>query len=132
LAIVLEKYKQTGLTGLKSAVQGRSQVDQLLKSPLGPRFIGEIEPADVIAWLRDRRASTVRRRKRDAEGRIVRVRQGRRVGVQYEQVPIGEKTGLNELMRLSAAFVFARAELGMQGLRTPVEEVPAKDKPKRR
>ncbi len=132
LAVVLEKYKETGLTGLKSAVQARSQVDQLLKSPLAPRFIGEIEPADVIAWLRERRASTVRRRKRDAEGRIVRVKQGRRLVVQHEHVPIGEKTVLNELMRLSAVFVFGRAELGMQGLRNPVEGVPAKDKPKRR
>jgi len=31
LATVLEKYKETGVTGLKSAVQARSQVDQLLR-----------------------------------------------------------------------------------------------------
>ena len=32
LAFVLEKYKEDGLKTLKSAVQARSQVDQLLKS----------------------------------------------------------------------------------------------------
>jgi hypothetical protein len=47
-------------------------------------------------------------------------------------IPIGEKTVLNELMRLSAAFVFARVEMGSQGLRNPVEDVPVKDEPKRR
>jgi len=56
----------------------------------------------------------------------------RKLEVQYEHVPIGEKTVLNELMRLSAAFVFARVEMKMQGLRNPVEDVPVKDKPKRR
>ena len=35
-------------------------------------------------------------------------------------------------MSLSAAFVFARVEMGLQGLRNPVEDVPVKDKPKRR
>jgi hypothetical protein len=35
-------------------------------------------------------------------------------------------------MRLSAAFVFARVEMGLQGLRNRVEDVPVKDKPKRR
>ena len=35
-------------------------------------------------------------------------------------------------MRLSAAFVFARTALGMTGLRNPVEDVPVKEKPKRR
>ena len=130
LADVLEKYKETGVTGLKSAVQARSQVDQLLKTALAPRFIGEIEPADVIAWLRERRASTIQRKKRDADGRVVRVKQGRKLVEQYESVTIGEKTVLNELMRLSAVFVFARAELSMAGLRNPIEEVPAKDKPK--
>ena len=117
---------------LKSRVQAKSQVDQLLKSSLAQRFVGEIESADVIAWLRERRAATVRRKKRDVEGRVVRIKKGRRPEVQYEDVPIGEKTVLNELMRLSAAFVFARIEMGLQGLRNPVEDVPVKDKPKRR
>jgi hypothetical protein len=79
--------------------------------------------------LRDRRATTVRRKKRDAEGRVVRIKNGRRLEIQYEDVTIGEKTVLNELMRLSAAFVFARVEMGLQGLRNPVEDVPVKDKP---
>jgi len=74
----------------------------------------------------------VRRKKRDGDGRIVRVKEGRRLVVQFEEIRIGEKTVLNELMRLSAVFVFARVELGMQGLRNPVEDVPVKDKPKRR
>jgi integrase len=132
LADVLEQYKETGLTVLKSRVQAKSQVDQLLKSSLAQRFVGEIESADVIAWLRDRRATTVRRKKRDAEGRVVRIKNGRKLEVQYEDPPIGEKTVLNELMRLSAVFVFARVEMGLQGLRNPVEDVPVKDKPKRR
>ena len=132
LADVLERYKETGLTVLKSRVQAKSQVDQLLKSSLAQRFVGEIESADVIAWLRERRAATVRRKKRDADGRVVRIKKGRKLEVQYEDVPIGEKTVLNELMRLSAAFVFARVEMGLQGLRNPVEDVPVKDKPKRR
>ena len=132
LADVLERYKETGLIVLKSRVQARSQVDQLLKTSLAPRFIGEIESADVIAWLRERRAATVRRKKRDAQGRIVRIKNGRKLEVQYEDAPSGEKTALNELMRLSAAFVFARVEMGLQGLRNPVEDVPVKDKPKRR
>jgi integrase len=132
LADALERYKETGLTVLKSHVQARSQVDQLLKSSLAQRFVGEIESADVIAWLRERRAATVRRKKRDAQGCIVRIKNGRKLEVQYEDAPIGEKTVLNELMRLSAAFVFARVEMGLQGLRNPVEDVPVKDKPKRR
>ena len=132
LGDVLEQYKETGLTGRKSHFQAKSQVDQLLKSSLAPRFVGEIESADVIAWLRERRASVVRRKKRDADGRVVRTKKGRRLEVQYEEVPIGEKTVLNELMRLSAVFVFARIEIGLQGLRNPVEDVPVKDKPKRR
>ena len=41
----------------------------------------------------------------------MRIKQGRKPVVQYEQVPIGEKTILNEMMRLSAVFVFARTEL---------------------
>jgi hypothetical protein len=132
LANVLERYKETGLTVLKSRVQARSQVDQLLKSSLAQRFVGEIESADIIAWLRERRAATVRRKKRDVDGRVVRIEKGRRLEIQYEDVTIGEKTVLNELMRLSAAFVFARVEMGLQGLRNPVEDVPVKDKPKRR
>jgi integrase len=132
LADALERYKETGLAVLKSRVQARSQVAQLLKSSLAQRFVGEIESADVIAWLRERRAATVRRKKRDAEGRVVRIKKGRRLEVQYEDTLIGEKTVLNELMRLSAAFVFARVEMGLQGLRNPVEDVPVKDKPKRR
>jgi hypothetical protein len=39
---VLEQYKETGLTVLKSRVQAKSQVDQLLKSSLAQRFVGEI------------------------------------------------------------------------------------------
>jgi integrase len=132
LADVLARYKDTGLASLKSKVQAKSQVDQLLKTALAPRFVGEIESGDVIAWLRDRRAATVRRKKRDVDGRVVRIKKGRKLEVQYEDVPIGEKTVLNELMRLSAAFVFARVEMGLQGLRNPVEDVPVKDKPKRR
>jgi integrase len=132
LADALEQYKKTGLTALKSRVEARSQVHQLLKSALAPRFVGEIDSADVIAWLRERRAATVRRKKRDADGRIVRIKNGRKLEVQYEEIPIGEETVLNELMRLSAAFVFARVEVGLQGLRNPVEDVPVKDKPKRR
>jgi len=132
LADALEQYKQTGLTVLKSRVQARSQVDQLLKSLLAQRFVGEIESADVIAWPRERRAATVRRKRRDAEGRVARIKKGRRLEIQREEVPIGEKTVLNELMRLSAAFVFARVEMKMRGLRNPVEDVPVKDKPKRR
>jgi integrase len=132
LADALERYKETGLTVLKSRVQARSQVDQLLKSSLAQRFVGEIESADVIAWLRERRAATVRRKKRDADGRVVRIKKGRKLEIQYEDVTIGEKTVLNELMRLSAAFVFARVEMGLLGLRNPVEDVPVKDKPKRR
>ena len=46
------------------------QVEQLVKTPLALRFIGEIQPSEVIAWPRERRASTVKRKKRDAEGRI--------------------------------------------------------------
>jgi len=129
---VLKQYKETGLAVLKSRVQARSQVEQLLKGSLAQRFVGEIETADVIAWLRERRSATVRRKKRDADGRAVRIKKGRKLEVQYERVPIGEKTVLNELMRLSAAFVFARVEMGLQGLRNPVEDVPVKDKPKRR
>jgi integrase len=132
LADVLERYKEIGLKTLKSAVQARSQIDQLLKTDLAPRFVGEIGSADVIAWLRSRRAGTVRRKTRDQDGRIVKVKTGRKLAVQYEDAPIGEKTVLNELMRLSAAFVFARVEMGLQGLRNPVDEVPVKDKPKRR
>ena len=132
LGDVLERYKETGLTVLKSRVQAKSQVEQLLKSSLAQRFVGEIELAEVIAWLRERRSATVRRKKRDADGRVVRIKKGRKLEVQYEHVPIGEKTVLNELMRLSAVFVFARVEMGLQGLRNPVEDVPVKDKPKRR
>jgi integrase len=132
LSDVLEKYKETGVRGLKSAVQARSQIDQLLKTDLAPRFVGEIGSADVIAWLRTRRAGAVRRKKRDHDGRVVKVKSGRKLVVQYEDFPIGEKTVLNELMRLSAAFVFARVEMGLQGLRNPVDDIPAKDKPKRR
>lgn len=132
LAAVLDRYLETGVAALKSRVQARSQVEQLRKSPLGQRFIGEIESSDVIGWLRERRASTVRRKKRDADGRVVRLKQGRRLVAQCEQIAIGEKTVLNEMMRLSAVFVFARVEMGMQDLRNPVEDVPVKDKPKRR
>jgi hypothetical protein len=107
---------QKGVTVLKSRVQARSQVEQLRKSALAQRFIGEIESSDVIDWLRGRGASKVRRKKRDGDGRIVRVKEGRRLVVQFEEIRIGEKTVLNELMRLSAVFVFARVELGMQGL----------------
>ena len=132
LVEVLDSYLQKGVTVLKSRVQARSQVEQLRKSALAQRFIGEIESSDVIDWLRGRGASKVRRKKRDGDGRIVRVKEGRRLVVQFEEIRIGEKTVLNELMRLSAVFVFARVELGMQGLRNPVEDVPVKDKPKRR
>lgn len=132
LAEVFDRYLETGITALKSRVQARSQIEQLRKSPLSVRFVAEIQSSDVIDWLRERRASTVRRKKRDADGRVVRIKRGRQLVVQYEQVVIGEKTVLNELMRLSSAFVFARVELGMQGLRNPVEDVPIKDKPKRR
>jgi len=132
LADVLERYKDLGLKNLKSAVQARSQIDQLLKTDLAPRFVGEIGSADVIAWLRSRRASKVRRKKRDESGRVVKTKAGRRLVVQFEEAPIGEKTVLNELMRLSAAFVFARTEMGLEGLRNPVDDIPAKEKPKRR
>ena len=132
LADALDRYKETGLTVLKSRVQAKSQVDQLLKSSLAQRFVGEIESANVIAWLRERRSATVRRKKRDADGRVIRIKKGRRLEIQYERAPIGEKTVLNELMRLSSVFVFARVEMGLQGLRNPVEDVPVKDKPKRR
>ncbi len=132
LAEVFDRYLETGTKALKSRVQARSQIEQLRKSPLSVRFVAEIQSSDVIDWLRERRASTVRRKKRDADGRVVRIKQGRQLAVQYEQVAIGEKTVLNELMRLSSVFVFARVELGMQGLRNPVEDVPIKDKPKRR
>jgi len=132
LADVLERYKDLGLKNLKSAVQARSQIDQLLKTDLAPRFVGEIGSADVMAWLRIRRASKVRRKKRDESGRIVKAKAGRRLVVQFDEAPIGEKTVLNELMRLSAAFVFARTEMGLEGLRNPVDDIPAKEKPKRR
>jgi hypothetical protein len=39
---------------------------------------------------------------------------------------------LKELTRLSAAFAFARVEMGLQGLCNPIEDAPVKDKPKRR
>lgn len=84
----------------------------------------------MIAWLRERRASTVSRKRRNDDGEQAQAGAGARR--QYDRVPIGDKTVLNELMRLSAAFVFARAELKMQGLRNPVEAIPGKDKPKRR
>ena len=132
LAAVLEKYLAAGLTGLKSHVQARSQVEQLKRSGLAGRFIGEITAGEVIGWLRERRQCKIRRKQRDADGRPIRVKDGRRLVTQYEQTLIGEKTVLNELMRLSAVFVFARAELKMGGLRNPVDDVPAKDKPKRR
>ena len=74
----------------------------------------------------------MRRKRRDTAGRVVRVKEGRRLVVQFAEIPIGEKTVLNEIRRLSAVFAFARVELGMQGLRNPVEDVPVKDKPKRR
>jgi hypothetical protein len=45
LGDVLERYKVTGLTALKSRVQAKSQVEQLLKSSLAQRFVGEIESA---------------------------------------------------------------------------------------
>ena len=60
LVDVLDRYRESGLTGLKSHIEARSQVDQLLKSSLAQRFAGEIESADVIARLRARRAATFR------------------------------------------------------------------------
>jgi hypothetical protein len=90
LAEVLNSYLQKGVTVLKSRVQARSQVEQLRKSALAQRFIGEIESSDVIDWLRGRGASKVRRKKRDGDGRIVRVKEGRGLVVQFEEVRIGE------------------------------------------
>ena len=40
LADVLERYKVAGLTALKSRVQAKSQVEQLLKRSLAQRFVG--------------------------------------------------------------------------------------------
>jgi len=131
LAAVFEKYLDDGIAALKGQVQARSQVEQLKKSSLAQRFIGDITPADVIAWLRKRRSDKIRRKRRDDEGRVVRVKDGRRLIMQYDDVPIGDKTVLNELLRLSAVFEFARVEEDMAGLRNPVKDLPKKDKPKR-
>ncbi len=131
LATVFEKYLDDGIAALKGQMQARSQVEQLKKSSLAERFIGDITAADIIAWLRKRRSEKIRRKRRDDEGRVVRVKDGRRLIVQYDDVPIGDKTVLNELLRLSAVFEFARVEEDMAGLRNPVKDLPKKEKPKR-
>ena len=132
LGAVLDRYRDEGMAALKGASQARSQIKQLRASALALRHVGEITAGDVLAWLKERRRATVRRKRRDEDGRTVRVKQGRRLLTQYDDVPVAEKTLLNELMRLSAAFVFARTTMGMAALKNPVEEVAAKDKPKRR
>lgn len=82
----------------------------LQKTMLAPRFIGDITSADVIDWLERRRRDTVRRKKRDADGRLIKVAVGRKRVAQHDDLPIGEKTVLNELMRISAVFEHARRD----------------------
>ena len=132
LAAVLDHYEEHGITPLKGQDKAKSQIKQLRHSSLAPRFIGDITASDILDWLKQRRQSTVRRKLKDAEGRVVKVKAGRKVAVQYHDVPIAEKTVLNELMRLSAAFVHARVSMSMAGLPNPVQDLPNKDKPKRR
>ena len=132
LANVLDRYRGEGIAELKGASQARSQIKQLEASSLAQRYIGDITPGDVITWLKERRRSTVKRRRRDGDGRLVRIKDGRRLVQQYDFVPIAEKTVLNELMRLSSAFEFARTAMEMTGLVNPIEAIAPKDKPKRR
>jgi len=132
LGDVFDRYLEDGIATLKGQVQARSQVAQLKKTTLAQRYIGDITGADVIAWLRSRRLDKVKRKRRDDNGRVVRVKEGRRLIIQYDQAPVADKTVLNEMLRLSAVFEFARVELKMPALRNPVEDVPVKEKPKRR
>lgn len=132
LANVFDRYLEHGISTLKGQIQARSQVEQLKKTALADRYVGDITGADVISWLRLRRSDTVKRKRRDDNGRVVRVKEGRRLTIQYDRAPIADKTVLNEMLRLSAVFEFARVELKMLGLRNPVEDVPVKEKPKRR
>ena len=132
LSNVFDRYLEHGVSTLKGQVQAKSQVEQLKKSELANRYVGDVTGADVISWLRSRRQDTVRRKRRDENGRVVRVKDGRRLNIQYDQAPIADKTVLNEMLRLSAIFEFARVELNMPALRNPVEDVPVKEKPKRR
>lgn len=127
---VIDQYCVAGVEGLKSAPQAVSQARQIQRSSLAEYHITKIGTAEVLQWLAQRRSSTVRRIMRDEFGRPVRVRRGRRIVTQYVEQPIGPKTVLNELMRLSAIFEFARVELKMVGLVNPVEDIPASKRPK--
>lgn len=131
LTAVLDHYLATGVEKLKSRVQAASQVRQLKNSMLAPRYVGDITTADVIEWLERRRRDTVLRKARDADGRVVKTADGRRRVVQHVERLIGEKTVLNELMRLSAVFEHARIAMNMPGLVNPTTDVPAKNRPKR-
>lgn len=127
---VIDRYCEVGIQGLKSAPQAISQARQIQQTSLADYHINNIGTAEVLQWLAQRRSSTVRRIMRDESGCPVKARRGRRIVVSYVEQPIGPKTVLNELMRLSAVFEFARVELKMVGLVNPVEDIPASKRPK--
>ena len=131
LAAVLDHYLANGIDVLKGKGQAASQIRQLLKSSLAPRYVGDLKAADILKWLDERRTAKVRKKERDGDGRVVKVKVGRREITQYTLEPIGEKTVLNELSRLSAAFEHARVAMNIEGIANPTQDVPKKDRPKR-
>lgn len=130
LAEVLQHYLDNGIAALKGYDQAASQIRQLLKSSLAPRYIGDLRASDILKWLEARRSQTVLKKMRDEHGRVVKVKDGRRQKVQYVERQIGAKTVLNEFLRLSAAFVHARVAMNIEGIGNPTKDVPTKDRPK--